>query len=210
VNVDAALAQGVAEGLGFAVPAAMPSQSILPDPVFEPSPALSLLSRPGSTGIKARRIAVIVFDGVDGNAALRIYDRLLGEGAVPRFVGIRLGQVNAAQGSPLAVDISMEAGPPCLYDGLIIPAGDSSALHASGQALDFIRDQYRHCKPILLLGAAVKLADTAGIKQELPDGEVDDALLTRLPDQQDEALAAFIDKLAAHRDFRRETDPPLV
>lgn len=210
VNVAAELAQGVAEGLGFPVPTAMPSQSILPDPVFEPSPALSLLSRPGTMGIKTRRVAIIVADGVDGTAALGIYNALLAEGAVPRFVGIRLGTVNASAGIALAVDISMEAGPPCLYDGLIIPAGSSAALAESGQAMEFIRDQYRHCKPILLLGDATTLADSAGIKQELPDGEVDDALVTGTPDQQDERMNAFIATLAAHRDFRRETDPPLV
>jgi len=209
-NVDAVLAKGVADGLGFPVPAAMPSLSILPDPVFEPSPALSLLSRPGTTGIKTRRVAVIVFDGVDGTIALRIYNALLAEGAVPRFIGIRLGTVNASTDAALAVDISMEAGPPCLYDGLIIPPGDSTALTESGHAMEFLRDQYRHCKPILLIGNAAELASFAGIEPELPDGDVDEALIACEADGYDDGLKAFVAALAAHRDFRRETDPPLV
>ena len=53
--------------------------------------ALSLLARPGTDGIKTRRIAIIVADGVDGSAALELHEALAAEGAVPRFVGVKLG-----------------------------------------------------------------------------------------------------------------------
>lgn len=209
VNVDAALADGVATGLGIAVPPAMPSLAILPEPTFEPSPALSLMSLPGSTGIKTRRIAILVADGIDGTGARAIYTALLKEGAVPRFVGPRLGAVKVSAGAPINVDISLEAGPSCLYDASIVADG-YEALGASGQALEFLRDQYRHCKPILALGTAQSLLDKAGLPRDLPSGKPDAGLIFASGKNAEKGLATFTKALSAHRDLARETDPPAV
>lgn len=87
VNVDADLAACVAKGLGMEVPAAMPLASDLPMPKYAKSPALSLLSRPGHTGIRTRRVAVLVAPGVHGATVDTVYASLLADGAVPRLVG---------------------------------------------------------------------------------------------------------------------------
>ena len=42
------------------------------------------------------------------------------------------------------------------WDGVVIPGGDAG-LAGLGQAVDFVKDQYRHCKTILVLGAASSL-----------------------------------------------------
>ena len=46
-----------------------------------------------------------------------------------------------------------------LYDALVLPEGAEAvdALRADGHTLEFIKDQYRHCKPILALGASEQL-----------------------------------------------------
>ena len=51
------------------------------------------------------------------------------------------------------------------------------ALGDVGQALEFVKDQYRHCKPILALGAGAELLAKAGIPPTLPSGEPDPGLL---------------------------------
>ena len=51
-NVAPELADGVACGLGLSVPDAMALASTLPIPAYQPSPALSLLARPGETGVR--------------------------------------------------------------------------------------------------------------------------------------------------------------
>ena len=45
--------------------------------------------------------------------------------------------------------------PSVLFDAVVVPDGEEAAerLALLGQALEFIKDQYRHCKPILMLGA---------------------------------------------------------
>jgi len=205
-NVDDGLAAKVAEGLGMEVPAPLPRASEAPVPEYAPSPALSLLSRPGQTGAATRRVAILVAPGVDGAAVRAIYTQLLDAGAVPRLVGNMLGKVKADGGAPLDVEISLEAGPSVMYDALIVPDGAKAVamLARNAHAIDFVREQYRHCKPILVLGAGADLLARAMVPATLPDGSADPGLLVDAP------LAAFIEALGSHRAFVRETDPPMV
>jgi catalase len=205
-NVDDALAAKVAEGLGMEVPAPLPRAFDGPVPEYAPSPALSLLSRPGETGIRTRRVAILVAPGVDGAQVGKLYAGLLKSGAVPRLVGSMLGKVKAADGAALDVEISLEAGPSVMYDGMIVPDGEAAAeaLARNAHAIDFVREQYRHGKPILVLGGGANLLAKAMIPATLPDGAADPALLV------DAKLDAFEAALAGHRAFARETDPPMV
>jgi catalase len=213
-NVAEELAQGVADGLGILeLPEPLPRVlKKTPRPEIDRSAALSLLARPGTEGVQTRRIAILVADGVDADAATAIHESLLGRGAVPRFVGIKLGQVRGAGDAALDVEVSMEAAPSVVWDGLIVPGGDgtAAALAESGHAMEFLKDQYRHCKPILLYGAAQALLQEAGIPEELDSGESDPGLLQSEDDQVEEGVTTFVAALTQHRHFARETDPPRV
>jgi len=211
-NVDADLVAKVAEGLGMEVPAPLPLATDAPIPEYEASPALSLLSRPGETGIRTKRVAILTASGVDGAQAQALYASLLNDGAVPRLVGNMLGKAKAADGSLLDIEISLEAGPSVMYDAVVVPDGADAvtALARNAHALDFLREQYRHCKPILLLGAGADLLAKAGIDAVLPDGSADPALLVADAAGADAALDAFKQALAGHRAFVRETDPPAI
>ena len=213
-NVAEELARAVADGLGMtelpeSLPKALPRT---PKPEVQASDALSLLARPGTQGIKTRRIAILVADGVDGSSALQMHQALAEEGAVPRFVGIKLGAVESATGEPIEVEISMETAPSVVWDALIVPEGEAGteALSRNGHAIEFLKDQYRHCKPILLVGAAAGLLARAGIPAVLPSGGGDPGLLRFGGDDIGAALPAFVGALEKHRHFERETDPPVV
>lgn len=97
-----------------------------------------------------------------------------------------------------------------MYDALVIADGaDAFArLAADGRALEFARDQYRHCKPIFACGAAADLLAAAGIPQSLPTGEADPAVIVGV--HGGDAVDTFVALLAGHRHFERETDPPRV
>jgi catalase len=94
----------------------------------------------------------------------------------------------------------------------VLPDGESAvdALSQSGHAIEFVKDQYRHCKPILVLGVAASLLDEAHVPSGLPSGEPDPGILQFPGDQSDAALQAFVEALTKHRHFERETDPPTV
>jgi catalase len=212
-NVAAELAERVAAGLGFAAPEALPKvSSRTPRAEVEASPSLSLLARPGDGSIATRRIAIIVADGVDGEPLRRLYAALAQRGAVPRFVGPVLGEVTSTSGEPLEVEISIDAGPAVLYDAVVLPDGAAAVkeLATLGHAMEFLKDQYRHCKPILAFGAASALLEGAGIFATLPSGEKDRGVLLCEESNVTKAVAAFVAALAQHRHFERETLPPRV
>jgi catalase len=213
LHVDRDMAQAVATGLGMRqLPAPMPKvleQDITPEVTH--SPALSLRARPGHGGVQARRVAMLVADGVDGEALTIVSDALLSAGALPRWVGSRLGAVQTSSGE-IEVDVTVEAMPSVLFDAVVIPDGASAIeqLAMDGRVMEFVKDQYRHCKPMLVFGAGETLLSKAGVPTTLPSGEADPGLVSAQSADAADAGQAFMAALAAHRHFARETDPPRV
>jgi len=79
-----------------------------------------------------------------------------------------------------------------------------------GQALEFLKDQYRHATPILALGEAADLVENAGIPAMLPTGEPDPGVLVGRHEGVEDGLPDFVTAIGMHRHHARETDPPLV
>ncbi len=215
-NVDAELAMRVADGLGMPVPPAQPKAlPIEVKPEVSASPALSLLSRPGEAGVKGRRVALLVADGVEDARVRTVHKALAAAGAAPRFVGVRLGVVTPLSQEPLHVEVSLEAAPSVTWDAVVLPDGEQAALALAeqGQVVEFVKDQYRHCKAILALGHASAVLAKAGIDTQLPDGAPDPGIVLGAPmDAQgaDVDVDGFIAAIARHRHYERETDPPRV
>ena len=207
VNVSDELAQGVADGIGIAVPAAMPRVLETPAvPEVTESPALSLMARPGDGNIRGRKVALLVADGIDATSLRAAHAALAEQGALPRFIGPRLGRVQPGVGDAIHVEVTFETAPSVIWDAMVLPAGDDK-LALYGQAVEFLKDQYRHCKPILALGGGV--VDAAKLPASLPDGSVD-AGLVMAGDGADAAVTDFIAALGKHRVYERETDPPAI
>jgi len=212
-NVDVGLAKALASELGMAMPKPMPKALKTPvKPELTSSPALSIFSQPGDGSIRTRRVAILVADGVDGEAAQLLHEGLVREGAVPRYVGIRLGAVATEAGGTLEAEVTLETMPSVLFDALIIPGGKAAVtlLGNVGQAAEFIKDQYRHCKPILALGAGADLVENAGAPAKLPSGDDDPGMLIGRHASAAKALPDFVKALARHRHFERAMDPPEV
>jgi len=214
MNVASELAEAVAAGLGIRpLPSPMPKalqKRVVPE--VEKSPALSLFARPGDGGVRARRVAILVVDGVDGDELRSLARHLTAAGAVPRFIGSHLGAVESANGDPLEVDVPLAAAPSVLFDAVVVSGADAAVarLTADGRALEFLKDQYRHCKTILALGAGATILSNAGIPQSLPTGKPDPGLVIGRSGGLDSTAKAFVAALARHRHFERESDPPVV
>ena len=210
-NVDAELAGSLAAELGMDMPAALPrALKRTPQPEIDVSPALSLFARPGDGSIRTRRVAILVADGVDGPAAQTLHEGLAGEGAVPRYVGGRLGAVQTEDGDTIEVEVTFETMPSVLFDAVAVPGGKAAAviLGNLGHALEFIKDQYRHAKPILALGAGCDFVENAGAPAVLPSGDPDPGMLTDRQAPAAKLLSRFIKAIARHRHHEREMDPP--
>jgi catalase len=201
-NVSDELAGAVASGLGIELPKPMPKLMEPPRVEVERSPALSLTARPGDGGIRGRRIAILLAPGVDADSVKETQAALTKAGAVVRLVAARLAAVEAADGEdPLEPDATLETLPSVLFDAVVVPDGEEGARHFAllGQALEFIKDQYRHCKPILMLGAGRNVVEGAGVLV----GKGEDGALTT-------DVKAFIAAVGRHRNWNRAMDPPLV
>ncbi|TEA78931.1 catalase [Allopusillimonas ginsengisoli] len=207
-NVSESLAADIAQGLGMPLPEPMPLALADPQaPEITASPSLSLTARPGSVGIRTRKVAILVADGVDGDQVRGAAQALQDEGAVVRLVGPRIGPFKASDGSLIDADASLENQPAVLFDGFLAPDGATAAdaPAVDGLAKEFAQDQYRHCKTILVSGTASALLEAAGIPADEPD-----AGLIVVPKLDKQRITQFIDALAKHRHFERETDPPMV
>ena len=205
-NVDGDLVSQVASGLGMAVPDPSPVVMEVSRPEVKQSPPLSLMARPGDGRIATRKIAILIAAGVDGKSAMAVHMALTDAGAVPRLVAARLGPVESSTGDPLDADATLETMPSVLFDAVVIPGGalSAAALSQLGHAVEFVKDQYRHCKAILALGAGRALLEKATIPL---DG--DDAALI-LGDAGPAATKAFIAAVSKHRNWDRAMDPPPV
>ena len=210
-HVSSDLATAVASRLGMReLPPPMP-KALKGDvaPEVTVSPSLSLFARPGQAGVAARRVAFLVADGADTERVTDLVERLTADGAVPRFLAPRLGTITTASGATLEVDAPIETSPSVLWDAVVIPGGNGiSVLSSDGLALEFVKDQFRHCKTMLAIGTGRQLLDAAGIPATLADaGPVPGILAV---DGKKIDVEAFVAALARHRHFERETDPPRV
>jgi catalase len=200
-NVSDELAGAVAEGLGISLPKAMPRVGAPPKTEVTKSPALSLTARPGDGSIRGRKVAILCAPGMSADSVDRTRAALGREGAVVRLLAAGLARLAVPGGTDLEPDATFETFPSVLFDGVVVPDGKDAARELSqlGQVREFLKDQYRHGKPILMLGAGSEVIKAAGV----PAGDNSDWALVR-------DLPAFVDALRKHRNWARSTDPPRI
>lgn len=190
-NIDLKLAAAVAANLGLPAPSAGTVQ--VKGSQLAQSPALSQMNHPGSVGIKGRKIAVLVADGVDAASVDKLVKALEAHSARPMLLGPTSAPVMAADGKQLPVDASMEGMPSIMFDGIVVPAGKAStdALAGSGLAKHFLLEGYKHLKAMVV---TKELLGSLGLKE-------DKGLL--LGDEQ-KTVDAFVKAVEGHRVWERE------
>ncbi len=206
VNVSREMAKEIADGLGIPMPKAMPRAiRNVPEPEVSQSPALSLMARPGDGSVRTRMVEIMVAHGVSARTVSAIESALAEAGANGRLVGPRIGPFKTAGGSAIEAKASLENEPAVLFDALILVDGDQAVetLLGDGRAIEHVKEHFRHCKTILAIGGAQALLEKAGL------GDAEDSGLLRFEDAE-EGIGAFIEALAKHRHFERESDPPVV
>ena len=213
LNIDEDLAASVAADLGLELPDPLPLAIDPNAPEVDISPALSLFARPGDGSIRTRRIGILVADGLDAAGATALHAGSPPKARCPRYIGAKLGRVAGEDGEAIEVEITIETMPSVLLDAIVVPGGDAAAktLGQNGQAAEFIVNAYRHCKPILAIGAGPSVgrerrrAGEAAVRR----CRIPESLLIE-DEQAEAALPAFVAAIAKHRHFERQMDPPPV
>ena len=207
VNVSPELAATVAAGLGMPVPPALPREAPQPAaPELKVSPALSLHAQPGDGGIRSRCVAILLTDGFDGHGVTVAHKALLAAGAQVKLIAARLGAVKPAEGAAVEATATFENAAPVLFDGVVVPDGAAAVKRLGTQVavLDFISNQHRHGKTLLMLGTAKGLLERAGCSARLADGAADPGVVLGKPADDGDAVGDFITALGKHRHPERE------
>lgn len=221
-QIDASLATTVAGGLGIELSGpvdAPPNRSVsadgsLPDRQHRTlldrevvSPALSMASdTPGS--IATRKVAALVAPGFDAAGVRALEKGLAAKGAQLVLVGPTVGPISADDGSEHTAPQSILTTSSVLFDAVFVANGaEARSWENEADAVDFVRDAFKHCKAVGATGEAVALLEAASI----PVGGVDEA------DPADDATVigrrvtralvdSFIAAMAGHRLWTREPE----
>ncbi|MGB4116288.1 MAG: catalase [Polaromonas sp.] len=170
-HVDIKLATRVSTNLGISPPDAKAAAGRLGFRDYritnkvDSDDALNMQGKPAN-GIKTRKVAVLVADGVEPATFKQIVQDLTSAGAVCKVVGPHLGTVSTASGKQLPVDHTFGNMPSIMFDAVLIPGGAQSAtaMCAMGDAVHFVLEAYKHCKTICALNEGVQLLATLGLK----------------------------------------------
>ena len=169
-NVDEALAQRVADGMGAPLPeAAQPAV----DPVdLKASPALRIVGKYPET-LKGRKVGVLVADGSDGAIVEAVKGVIEGDGGAVFIVAPKIGGAKLADGSLLAADGQLAGSPSVLFDAVAIILSDEACakLLTESAAVDFVKDAFGHLKAIGHTPQAQPLLEKAGVNPD--EGVVD-------------------------------------
>ncbi|MEO5905485.1 MAG: catalase, partial [Saprospiraceae bacterium] len=214
-QVDKTLAAKVAEGLGIPVPKGpeQPMNLSIPadgDPKkFQPrkvkseleaSEALSMANTVKNT-IRTRQIAILAANGVDGKAINAKKKALEAAGAQTKVIAPHLGSIKTADGSQIKVDQSFLTASSVVFDAVYVPGGSGSlaALQDEGDAIYFVEEAYKHCKPIAADDEGVDFVEITAVGSKiLPKGSIQHGVIfNRAPKD-------FINAIAKHRFWERE------
>lgn len=222
-HVDEGLAARIAYNLGLHVlpPAAIINHSIPADgnpdnfqPVNKPSSidASAALSMAFTIkdSIKSRKIAILAADGVNDEAVIAMQDALIDQGAIVEIVAPRLGTIIGDQKTIIPIKHSFLTTSSVLFDAVYVPGGINSVatLASDPDAVHFLNEAYRHCKPIAADQGARQVIEATYFSKKIPaEISYDAAIEEGIAINEDIAqlITAFSKIISLHRFWDRET-----
>ena len=171
---------------------------------IEVSDPLSQLRSSAPPNVRGRKVAVLAADGVDAASMGRVVQALAAEHALGEVVSLRQGQLLAATGTAVVAQHTVLTAPSVAFDGVFVAGGADSvqALLASADAIHYIAQAYKHCKPIAAEGEGVALLEAAGIDTDAAADAVG-VLIAHGASESRKLPGRLIRALGQHRFFNR-------
>lgn len=158
-----------------------------------------------------------VAEGVDTEQVTSVAEALAAQGVTVKALGATDGVVTGADGERYTVDRALPTvAASVLYDAVVLPGGPmgTPATADDPDMMRFVRDAYRHGKPVGALGSGVGLltsleAEGLQLSTEFHRVVTDRGVVTDTSpgSASDEFLTAFSQAVAEHRHWGR---PPVV
>jgi catalase len=157
--------------------------------------------------IKSRQVAVLAANGVDDNVMNAMIKSLRAQGAVCKIIAPKLGEITGVSGQKIKVDQSFLIAASVCFDAVYVAGGQDSvhALIGEPDALHFVEEAYKHCKPIasddsefLDYTYIANILNTEGY-DAVGDGVI-------LKNGKANMANLFIDAMKQHRFWKREQE----
>jgi len=221
-HIDKGLAAQVAYGLGLHIPTdiglmnhnvpadADPQtyQPVIVEGSLAKSKALSMAGNVLDS-IKTRKVAILAADGVNEQDLATVKKTLQAEGAIADVIAPKLGVVIGANNTQIEVAKSFLTAASVLYDAVYVPGGINSvaALEAEPDAVHFLNEAYKHCKPIAASAGAMQVLEATYFWKKLPEDNGDATVMREGVVLGNDAAALatqFIAAMKLHRFWERE------
>ena len=161
------------------------------------APSLSM-SKKLVNDIKARRIALIVADGVNDEAFTKIKKGLSDLNAMVSVIAPKQGFVTTKAGDQYPIDESLLTAASVVFDAVYVAGGTGlKTLLGNADALHFVAEAFKHCKPIASDKEAAEMLQKAIPEVKLPAKGV----------SAKGNLEEFVENIQQHRFWEREINP---
>lgn len=210
-RIDHTLAKSVADNLGIKLTQEQLNRKLpdLPCNLTRGDPSLSLYYN-NTSGLKSRRINVLITDGVNDESINEIITQMRAVGAHPVWLGPHMGNVTTKGGKKIKLSGSFGGIPSVMADGVIVceegrigngREGEEElpeSLEDNGDAKYQVMEAYKHLKPIALLGSSSSIISAIGL-----DGDfIDEGVVVGKSDKKE--VEQFLEVLKRHRVWERE------
>jgi catalase len=203
-HVDHQLAVRVAEGVGVEPP----SQEVIPNHGRK-SPALSMENTEKSM-IEGRKVAILVGPGSNADEVMAVKNALKAAKAKGETIAKNFGKLKGENDKEIVVDKTFLTVPSVIYDAIYVPGGKKGvdALKQQGDAIHFINEAFRHCKPIGATGAGAELIkhsqlNGVNVAEGGKDAPVNDRGVVTAGSASDGFVKEFTGAIAQHRHWDR-------
>jgi catalase len=117
--------------------------------------------------MRTRKVALLAASGVRYADVEQARTALCGAGGLVEVVSHALGSILSLEGRPIAVDKTWRTASSVLYDALFVPGGEESiaSLRALGDPVHYVREAFRHAKPIGASNEGVELLALADLPE---------------------------------------------
>jgi len=224
-EIDAGLAAAVSAVVGVPVPAEFPEP---PPGTSSPthrgdnggvasSPALALENQPKNS-IATRVVAILIADGFAAADVRAVTDALIAAGAIPEIIAPVQGMIQG-DSAVVEADKAFIHTASVLYDAVYVPGGAAAidTLPDNGDAVNFIKEAFKHGKAIGATGGGLALLERAELpgialaEDDAAETTNDCGVVTAGEAGDLAAFAeAFVGAIAKHRDFTRALQPLLA
>ena len=202
-QVDAVLAQRVADGLGMVLPAPPIGHKDVPYTAKPEMDEKLSLANNLNKSIKGRKIAILAANMVDGTVLELACTTLESEGACVKIIAPILGDITSIEGKLIVVDHSLPTVSSTQFDAVFIAGGMESVktLCANSFAVLFVKEAYKHGKPIGAADDGVLLIEKAERTSGAPNDTFSDiGIVTASEDEVDaDFMNQFVSIVAMHR-----------